>query len=89
MQAIKASITKLGGDIQTQDNQYLAATFSSSFFGFIDDVELRIDSQQHLIHFRSAARIGHSDFGINQKRADALKQTLHQQLEHTANSVSN
>ena len=88
MHAIEVSITSLGGEIQTQDDHYLAATFSSSFFGFIDDVELRIDSDKHLIHIRSAARIGHSDFGVNQKRARALKASLRQHFEQTANSSS-
>jgi uncharacterized protein (DUF1499 family) len=77
---IKISIERLGGKIQTESNAYLAATFSSSFFGFIDDVEFRIDAENQLIHIRSAARLGYSDFGINNKRVNDLKTILRQQL---------
>jgi len=78
--AIKVSTESLGGEVTTQNESYLAATFASAFFGFIDDVEFRVDSEQQLIHIRSSARSGHSDFGINQKRAQALKTKLHQTL---------
>ena len=81
MEYIKISIISLGGQIQTENNAYLAATFSSSFFGFIDDVEFRIDAENELIHIRSAARSGHSDFGVNKKRVNDLKTILNQQLD--------
>lgn len=89
MHAIETSIKSLGGKIQIQDNHYLAATFSSSFFGFIDDVEFRIDAEKQQVHIRSAARTGHSDFGVNQKRAQNLTTILRQQLDQTASSSSN
>ena len=79
---IRISIESLGGEIQTESNTYLAATFSSSFFGFIDDVEFRIDAKNQLIHIRSAARTGYSDFGINNKRVNNLKKILRQQLKN-------
>ena len=78
---IKISIKSLGGKIQTENDAYLAATFSSSFFGFIDDVEFRIDAENQLVHIRSAARSGHSDFGVNKKRVNDLKTILNQQLD--------
>jgi len=81
MEHIKISIKSLGGQIQTENNAYLAATFSSSFFGFIDDVEFRIDAENQLVHIRSAARSGHSDFGVNKKRVNNLKTILNQQLD--------
>jgi len=81
MEHIKISIKSLGGQIQTENNAYLAATFSSSFFGFIDDVEFRIDAENQLVHIRSAARSGHSDFGVNKKRVNNLKMILNQQLD--------
>jgi len=86
---IKISIESLGGEIQTENNDYLAATFSSSFFGFIDDVEFRIDTENKLIHIRSAARLGHSDFGVNKKRVRTLKTILRQQLGQINNNFSN
>ena len=86
---IKISIKSLGGEIQAENNAYLAATFSSSFFGFIDDVEFRIDTQNQLVHIRSAARLGHSDFGVNKKRVKGLKTILRQQLGQITNNFSN
>tara|TARA_B110000037_G_scaffold65323_1_gene79675 strand:+ start:2704 stop:3177 length:474 start_codon:yes stop_codon:yes gene_type:complete len=86
--SVKISVESLGGKMKTASSTYLAATFSSSFFGFIDDVEFRIDEKNQLIHIRSAARSGYSDFGINKKRVNNLKKILRQQLEKTASRSS-
>ena len=78
----KQSVIELGGTVQTDADShrehpfYLAATFQSTLFGFVDDVELRFDSQDKLLHFRSASRVGHSDFGANLKRIEKLKNTI-------------
>lgn len=66
--------------MQEEQPLYFAATFSSAFFGFVDDVEVRIDPQQALIHLRSASRIGYSDFGANRKRLDQLKKAIEHEL---------
>jgi uncharacterized protein (DUF1499 family) len=62
--------------IVTQDQLYIAAEFRVAQV-FVDDVEFLIDPQSHLVHFRSASRIGRSDFGVNRKRmqriADAFR----------------
>jgi len=63
----------MGGNIQMESNGYLAASFSSAIFGFVDDFELRIDAQQKIIHVRSASRIGKSDMGVNNKRVELFK----------------
>ena len=86
---IKSSVQSLEGKIVTDENTYLAATFSSSFFGFIDDVEFRIDNENQLIHIRSAARLGYSDFGINNKRVNNLKTIIRQQLDQVDKNSSN
>ena len=86
---IKSSVQSLEGKVETEDNNYLAATFSSSFFGFIDDVEFRVDNENQLIHIRSAARLGYSDFGINNKRVNNLKTIIRQQLEQVDKNSSN
>ena len=57
----------------TQDGQYLHAEFSSPLMGFVDDVEFVLAPEQRLIHVRSAARLGYSDFGVNRKRAESLR----------------
>jgi uncharacterized protein (DUF1499 family) len=39
----------------------------------VDDVEFVLAPEQRLIHVRSAARLGYSDFGVNRKRAESLR----------------
>ena len=73
--AVKRAILSSGGKIEIDDADYLAATFSSSLFSFVDDVEVRIVAAK-LIHFRSASREGKSDFGANRKRVTNLKQVI-------------
>jgi len=74
---LKAIIREMGGSIQAEKTGYLAATFTSSIFGFVDDLELRIDTGQNTIHLRSASRVGHGDLGVNRKRVELLKNSFH------------
>ena len=69
IQAIEAN----GGEIVSKDDHYVAATFTSSLFKFVDDVEARLDKENSLIHLRSASREGYSDLGVNAKRIAAIK----------------
>jgi len=70
-QAIEAA----GGVMLSSDEHYLHAGFTSSLFRFVDDVEARLDEAAGVIHIRSASRVGHSDFGVNRKRVEALRST--------------
>ena len=74
---LKAIIRDMGGNIQVETTDYLAATFTSSVFRFVDDLELRVDTAQNTIHLRSASRVGRSDFGVNRKRVALLKTAFH------------
>ncbi len=69
------------GSIQVENEDYLAATFTSSFFRFVDDLEIRIHADQNMIHIRSASRVGHSDGGVNKKRIEQLKKLFHSKIE--------
>jgi len=71
----KAAVQSIGGTIITADEHYIAATFSSDVFGFIDDLELRI-TDDNLLHFRSSSRVGRSDLGANKRRVNELKLLL-------------
>jgi uncharacterized protein (DUF1499 family) len=77
MPRLKTIIGEMGGSIQVDKTDYLAATFTSSLFRFVDDLELRIDTGQNIIHLRSASRVGHGDGGINRKRVEHLKNLFH------------
>jgi len=62
-----------------ETDDYLHAECSSAFFGFVDDLELHLRPGQGTIAVRSAARLGHSDFGVNRKRVEKLRSLLTQQ----------
>jgi len=65
--------------IITETDDYLHAECSSAFFGFVDDLELHLRPAQGIIAVRSAARLGHGDFGVNRKRVEKLRSLLTQQ----------
>lgn len=50
---------------------YIHAEYTSLVFRFVDDLELYF-AQEGVIHFRSAARTGYSDLGVNKRRVQAL-----------------
>ena len=67
------AIEALGGTVEQQLDNYMWATFSTPIMGFVDDVELLMDSEKQIFHIRSASRIGRSDFGVNRQRIEAIK----------------
>lgn len=69
-------IAELKGVVVKKNEQYLAATFTSDLLGFVDDFELRIDSESELLHFRSASRVGYGDMGVNMRRVLEFKKTF-------------
>ncbi|MFK5891738.1 MAG: DUF1499 domain-containing protein [Pseudomonadota bacterium] len=66
----KDIIVKMGGQIIAEESHYLAATFTSSFFRFVDDFEIRRNETSTKLHIRSASRVGYSDFGVNKQRVE-------------------
>ncbi len=73
MQLLKGVITDLGGKIEIDYGDYVAAVFTSDLLGFADDVELRVDPRAERIHIRSASRIGYGDFGVNRDRVGQIR----------------
>lgn len=73
---VKEVIKLLGGDVNYADEAYLASTFKSGLFGFVDDVEFRFDQASGLLHVRSASRVGYSDLGANRKRVEQIRVLL-------------
>jgi uncharacterized protein (DUF1499 family) len=51
---------------------YIHAEARSRIFRFVDDVEFSFDETAQLIHFRSAARLGHGDGGVNRSRMQGI-----------------
>jgi len=52
---------------------YIHAEFRSRVFRFVDDVELVVDDQAKLVHFRSASRTGRYDWKVNRERMEKLR----------------
>lgn len=64
--------------IVSERDDYIHAEFTSRLFRFVDDVEFYFPKNDNVIHMRSASRIGHSDFGVNRKRIDTIRQQFQQ-----------
>jgi uncharacterized protein (DUF1499 family) len=60
-------------ELVSVEADYVHAVFRSALFRFPDDVEFRLDRAAHVIHVRSASRIGRSDLGANRRRVEALR----------------
>ena len=61
-------------DERTRSDIYIHATVETPVLHFVDDVEARLDLQRRVIHWRSASRVGHADFGVNRHRLEQLRQ---------------
>ena len=53
------------------ETHYLRAEATSSFWGFVDDLEFIFTDDQ--IHMRSASRLGYSDLGANRRRLESIR----------------
>lgn len=78
MARLVSVIREMGGTIRREKDNYLAATFRSAIFGFVDDLEIRVDHGTNLIHLRSASRVGYGDRGVNRHRIEQIKGSFHQ-----------
>ena len=71
---LKDIVRNMGGKIINENENHFSAIYTSSVFGFVDDLEIRVDTETNLIHIRSASRVGRSDMGVNKKRIILIKQ---------------
>lgn len=55
---------------------YLRVECRSHLWRFVDDLELVPDESRHVLDVRAAARVGHSDFGVNRDRVESLRAKL-------------
>ncbi len=63
---------------------YLHAEVRSALLRFVDDVELVFDDKAGLLFFRSASRLGRSDFGVNRRRMEAIRRDFAAEAGGTA-----
>lgn len=80
MNAVLATFKAMGGnEIKEQQSDYVYSVFTTSKLRFHDDVEVLLDEQAQLVHFRSQSRAGHSDLGVNRQRYMQFKKIYQQQ----------
>jgi uncharacterized protein (DUF1499 family) len=63
-------------ELLRDEPNYIHTVFRTAGFGFPDDVEFYIDESAGLIHFRSAARLGRGDLGVNRARMEQVRAEL-------------
>jgi uncharacterized protein (DUF1499 family) len=71
-----------------EQGNYVAFTFKSKVFRFVDDVEFLIDTEASVVHFRSASRLGYSDGGVNRSRMQELSDELAKKLQFSQDENS-
>lgn len=52
----------------------IRAEFTTLVFRFTDDATFVIDDATKTIRFRSASRVGRSDFGVNRRRMETIRE---------------
>jgi uncharacterized protein (DUF1499 family) len=62
-----------GGEVVQVRGNYLRAVFTSRLWRFKDDLECLYDQGTGRVEVRSASRVGYSDFGVNRKRVERLR----------------
>jgi len=60
-------------DLVTVEVAYAHAVFRTPLLRFRDDLEVRLDEPNSVIHVRSASRVGYSDMGANRRRVENLR----------------
>lgn len=75
-EAVNAIASTERTSIVEQRQGYLQAEVVSPWKFYTDDLELRLDQSQQIIHVRSSSRIGYYDFGVNRERVERLRGLL-------------
>ena len=84
-ESLRAVVERMRGVTMVEvTDEYMRCEFRTSLMRYIDDVEFMNSPAEHLIHARSASRIGHSDLGANRKRIERIRSALSRELESGA-----
>ena len=71
MQRVLSELPRSSSILQTGDYSHFEVR--SLVFRFVDDIECLLDAENQVIHIRSASRTGHSDFGVNRRRVEHIR----------------
>lgn len=79
IQKIRSTLLSISGvTLITEDSNYLYVECQSRLLGFVDDLEIYCDDNKQQCMVRSASRLGRTDFGVNRKRVEKIRQLLQQ-----------
>lgn len=67
---------KFTPNIVKKTDDYIYVEYASPTFGFVDDVEFWFPGRNSEVEYRSASRVGESDFNINRKRIREIRLEL-------------
>lgn len=59
--------------VVTETGDYLYAQSTTPLLKFTDDVEFWLSPEEHVIHVRSASRLGRKDFAVNRARVENIR----------------
>lgn len=88
IEMLASAVSGLPGSrsVLTKDN-YLHFEFRSSWLRFVDDVEFLIDTDEQVVHLRSASRLGWSDLGVNRQRVEEIRRRYEAAVRTTQQSA--
>ncbi|ALS78725.1 mercuric reductase [Planococcus kocurii] len=75
-----------GAEIRQNDENYVYVVVTSKALKFKDDIEFFFNDATQRIEFRSASRVGYSDWGVNRKRYDDMRNRYYSISTHRLNS---
>ncbi len=73
-QVERIALTLPGAQTVNKTDDYLHIECTSRIMRFVDDLELKITDDHLLV--RSESRVGYSDFGVNRRRTEELREKL-------------
>lgn len=74
---VKQALQKLPRcDLAEEREAYLRFECRSALFGWIDDLEFYFDQETHKLEYKSAARKGYWDLGVNKRRMKGILHSL-------------
>lgn len=81
MAEVAEIVREMGGTVVQSTPQSLHATFTSGFFGFVDDLYVApgmtpAPGSRAVLHVHSSSRTGYWDMGVNRSRVNELRTRL-------------
>lgn len=76
-EALRAVLGKMPrADLRKEDGVYFHFEFQTAVMRFVDDVEFLFDEQTKTLQFRSGSRVGYSDWNVNRKRMEDIRNQM-------------